>query len=189
MRVRTDTRHVTQATSWLVYSLDPTKRERFIGKIAENIEKTKLKFDAIAFRGLSGALVAPGVASRLGVGLCAVRKMDEQRHSRNLVEGFAGAKRTGFNDPDEPYRMADDPDSPRYVFKYVILDDLTASGTTVREIAEAMDEERPESRLVSVMTYLEEIWNKKFTLRLGDYDSRVRSDFVGESWYEFFRQG
>jgi orotate phosphoribosyltransferase len=67
------------------------------------------KFDAIAFRGLSGALVAPAVAMRMNKSLIAVRKAKTD-HSPNMVEGDVTARR------------------------YVIVDDFVCSGTTIEHI-------------------------------------------------------
>lgn len=53
-------------------------RRETIDKIVKRLQyfrrKKGLKFDAIAFTGLSGALIGPSVADRLGVGIVAVRK-------------------------------------------------------------------------------------------------------------------
>jgi len=66
-------------------------------------------FDAIAFRGLSGALIAPIIAMQMGKSLLAVRK-DEKTHSIHKVEGDISARR------------------------YIIVDDFIATGSTVRAI-------------------------------------------------------
>jgi hypothetical protein len=74
-----------------------------------------LDFDAIAFSGMSGALIAPVLALALNKTLIMVRKFGDDSHSveqRNgaLVEGDFGAHR------------------------YVIVDDLISSGRTARYI-------------------------------------------------------
>jgi len=77
-------------------------------------EDVKLNtFDAIAFRGVSGALVAPAVAVAVGKPLIVVRK-SEASHGRP-VEGAITAKR------------------------YVIVDDFVGAGGTVRAITDALD--------------------------------------------------
>lgn len=75
------------------------------------------EFDAIAFRGLSGSLIAPALAVELNKSLIAVRKPEEIRHSSRIVEGDYNAKR------------------------YVIVDDLISTGTTARAIVEAIKNE------------------------------------------------
>lgn len=69
-------------------------------------------FDAVVFRGMSGALIAPIVAWELEKGLVAVRKPNElaASHSDNLVEGGDDGMR------------------------YLIVDDMIVSGCTVDEI-------------------------------------------------------
>jgi len=69
-----------------------------------------IEFDTIAFRGMSGALVAPIVARDLKKEIILVRKTGEDNHSGYSLEGHIGAK------------------------KYVILDDFISTGKTVREI-------------------------------------------------------
>lgn len=68
-------------------------------------------FEAIAFRGMSGALLAPSVALATKKTLIMVRKTKENTHSSHgLVEGDCAAKH------------------------YVIVDDCVDSGATAREI-------------------------------------------------------
>lgn len=67
-----------------------------------------IKFDAIAFRGMSGALICPTLALRMNKSLIMVRK--EESHSALKTEGCQNAKR------------------------YVIVDDLSSTGKTLREI-------------------------------------------------------
>jgi adenine/guanine phosphoribosyltransferase-like PRPP-binding protein len=69
----------------------------------------KYEFDAIAFTGMSGALLAPTLALRLEKNLLMVRKPGDS-HSGMRVEGDKAALR------------------------YVIVDDFMASGRTVRTI-------------------------------------------------------
>ena len=66
-------------------------------------------YDCIVFRGVSGALIAPIVAYKLGVPVVPVRK-GENSHSSNLIE------------------LVGD-----YVH-YLVVDDLISSGDTMREI-------------------------------------------------------
>lgn len=70
------------------------------------------KFKAIAFRGMSGALIAPSVADQMDKQIILVRKTeidDHRSHSFEPVEGTVGVD-------------------------YFIIDDLTMSGRTIREI-------------------------------------------------------
>jgi adenine/guanine phosphoribosyltransferase-like PRPP-binding protein len=81
-----------------------------IDYLAGELEPHKDRFDAIAFRGMSGAMVAPAVAIKLGKPFILVRKRGDGSHSEHQVEGAVGCSR------------------------YIIVDDLIASGETVRAI-------------------------------------------------------
>lgn len=72
--------------------------------------KLDQQFDSIAFRGISGALIAPVLAMRLNKNLIAVRKSTSGCHSCHTVEGYHGSKR------------------------YIIVDDFISSGETVESI-------------------------------------------------------
>jgi adenine/guanine phosphoribosyltransferase-like PRPP-binding protein len=71
------------------------------------------EFDSIVGRGLSGALVIPTLAARLGCTFAIVRKPDDRRHSRSEIEGEIG-------------------DS------WIFVDDLIASGATYRHTRDAV---------------------------------------------------
>jgi adenine/guanine phosphoribosyltransferase-like PRPP-binding protein len=77
-----------------------------------------LQFDAIAFRGMSGCLFAAPLAYALGKPMILVRKKCKcgkaQSHSNMNVEG------------------------DRAALTYIIVDDFTCSGNTVREIHKAI---------------------------------------------------
>jgi len=79
--------------------------------MAKAIRKSGIEFDAIAFRGNSGALLASPLATLLKKHLILVRKNTADSHSYTTVEGCS--KRN---------------------CRYIIVDDLIASGKTVQEI-------------------------------------------------------
>lgn len=83
---------------------------KLVTHIANLLKPHKKQFDAIAFRGLSGALIAPLVAVRMKKHFLAVRKPSEKNHSTMKVEGDFDAQR------------------------YIILDDFIDSGETIKEI-------------------------------------------------------
>lgn len=93
--------------------LTPNRLKTLVPKLVKKLKKRN--FDAIVFRGLSGAMIAPIVAMRLNKTLIAVRK-GEKAHSARTIEGDVGAK------------------------SYIILDDLIDSGATVRAIVEGVKE-------------------------------------------------
>lgn len=85
------------------------------------------EFDAIAFRGMSGALIAPVVASRLKKSLIMVRKPNDDSHSTHKVEGDSAARR------------------------YIILDDFCCNGDTQRAIREAITTFAPKAVCLGVL--------------------------------------
>lgn len=64
-------------------------------------------FQAIAFTGMSGAMIGPALAARLGVGMLLVRKKHDRSHSDYQVEGTIEAQ------------------------SFLIVDDLVSSGRTI----------------------------------------------------------
>lgn len=93
---------------------------------------TDQRFDAIAFRGMSGAVVAPVLAYALGKSIIMVRKPkihSGEYHSHLIVEGDKNAER------------------------YLIVDDFRCSGNTVRAILEEVSNFAPESRCMGALFY------------------------------------
>lgn len=97
-------------------------------------------FDAIAYRGNSGALVAPAVAAILGKHVIMVRKTDgpdKQHHSAHGVEGVADTVR------------------------YVIIDDFISSGHTLGIIVKEIRQElNRNSTCVGIVEYTKLPFNK-----------------------------
>lgn len=85
------------------------------------------KFDAIAFTGMSGALIGPPVAMELGKSVIMCRKPDTSTHSSYEVEGDANAD------------------------TYIILDDLTSSGGTKRRIIEQIRKWNPSAEYIGLL--------------------------------------
>lgn len=90
----------------------------------------KTPFDALAFRGLSGTMVAPSVAMRLNKTMIIVRKDAEisSSHSTLRVLGDINAR------------------------SYVILDDFIATGRTATEIVEWI-KTKSSARCIGVCEY------------------------------------
>lgn len=86
----------------------------------------KIEFDAIAFRGLSGALIAPSIAMEMGKELIAVRKTKGD-HSSNMVEGDRNAR------------------------TYVIVDDFIGSGNTVLKMLDEIAKYAPGAECIGVL--------------------------------------
>lgn len=111
--------------------LDSESRQEEVARAAEMICKHFPEAEAIAFTGLSGALIAPELATRLGLRLLAVRK-EETKHSDNMVEVARGI-----------------PES----VKYVVVDDLIDSGTTICRMHNAIQKSWPEAELLGAWLY------------------------------------
>jgi len=108
------TRHT--GSYYILASTDSITRDVIVPKLVENITNFGLdKFDAIVFRGMSGALVAPIVAYLLKKPVVLVRK-DKNTHSTYWVEGL------------------------HEVNRYIVIDDLICTGKTMNEILTKMSE-------------------------------------------------
>lgn len=88
--------------------------EATVEQVCETMRQSNIDFDAIAFRGMSGALIAPAVAARMHKGVLCIRKMDDTHAGE--CEGL----------------LIDD-------LHYVILDDFISSGRTLGKIVKAVN--------------------------------------------------
>lgn len=127
LRLLTGHTHDIKCAGHLEKGLHPEKRKETLWIITEILRQ--FEFDAIAFRGLSGALFAPTVALALNKTLLAVRK-GEQNHSCRMVEGDYAALR------------------------YVMLDDMVSSGDTVRAMHKEIEREMPWAKCIGLLQYL-----------------------------------
>jgi adenine/guanine phosphoribosyltransferase-like PRPP-binding protein len=96
--------------------LQGKKLQATIDKVCRIVYKHFPECRSIAFRGISGALVAPAVAAKLKLRLVAVRKGKSNCHSYNVVEG------------------------PKNCGKYVIIDDFIYSGFTIHIIVRRVEQ-------------------------------------------------
>ena len=119
--------HSIQSVPWLAPLLDPDWRREVITTAKEHLARQD--FDAIAFMGLSGALIAPILAMEMNKTLICVRKSDEVRHSYNEVEGDSNARR------------------------YIIIDDFVTSGGTVRRIVAEISRFAPRAKCIGVFQH------------------------------------
>jgi hypothetical protein len=110
------------------FAIRNTNRTRAISKLTDALRPfvydlvDKDKDVYIACRGVSGLLVAPGVAASLGVPLVIVRKPSDGSHSCILIEGPWP--------PNEDYL----PDT-----HVIIVDDFVETGNTVAAVVRALD--------------------------------------------------
>lgn len=85
------------------------------------------KFDAIAFRGMSGTIISVAVALKMKKPMIMVRKSTSDNHSGMWVEGFKKAK------------------------TYIILDDFISSGETARTIVEKVKTFSPSAKCLGLL--------------------------------------
>ena len=91
----------------------------------------KLDFDTIVFRGISGAIWGTAMAMALNKNMAVVRKPNDDTHSSGIkVEGH------------------------KKIHRYLIVDDFTSTGHTVREILKQMREARPDAKCVGLLQLL-----------------------------------
>lgn len=105
-------------SSYLKTVFEPALFQRAVKDIVSILKPLSRKYDAIAFRGMSGSLFAPTVAMMLKKKLILVRKDGDGNHSGMKSEGW---------------KMAD---------RIVIVDDLISSGTTLKNTLENLCEAR-----------------------------------------------
>lgn len=92
----------------------PELREKVLNSCVDQLNQLSLAFDAIAFSGMSGALIAPTLADLLGKELILVRKPSDNSHSYDTVQGF----RDGVS--------------------YIVVDDFISTGKTVKYIIDTI---------------------------------------------------
>lgn len=113
------------SSTYLDKYLNPKKSKAKFEKAVEILKK--LKFDSIAFCGVSGALIAPVLAHALNKKLIVVRKNNQKSHSYLKVEGNYSSK------------------------TYVIADDFVTTGRTVKTIKREIKKEIPNAQCIGVL--------------------------------------
>ena len=127
----------------------------------------RFEFDAIAFRGMSGAIIGSAVAARMNKHLIVIRKNTTDHHSHAFVNGIKTA-----NNHVKPLR-------------YVVIDDNFESGETLAEIATQMQSFDSRAECAVVVLYSD--WYGEATIKNGtriypDKDDRNRAYY--DSRYE-----
>ena len=117
-----------QGSSHTCHVLNHKNRNKIIIKAVCDLRKITDSFDSIACCGVSGLMVVPQVAELLNKHIIIVRK-GEKCYSEFRTEGVAP-------------------------FRYIILDDLICSGSTVRYIKKVLKDEYSRSSCVGVYCYL-----------------------------------
>jgi adenine/guanine phosphoribosyltransferase-like PRPP-binding protein len=117
-----------QGSSHTCHVLNHKNRNKIIIKAVCDLRKISDSFDSIACCGVSGLMVVPQVAELLNKHIIIVRK-GEKCYSEFRTEGVAP-------------------------FRYIILDDLICSGSTVKHIKRTLKKEYSRSQCVGVYCYL-----------------------------------
>jgi len=117
-----------QGASHTCHVLNHKVRNKIIIKAVCDLRKIANSFDSIACCGVSGLLVVAQVAELLNKNIIVVRK-GERCYSEFRTEGVAP-------------------------FRYIILDDLICSGSTVKHIKRVIKDEYSRSCCVGVYCYL-----------------------------------
>lgn len=114
--------------------MQPALLRTLIDQAAEAIRG--YDYDAVAFTGMSGALIGPGIAMRSGKTFIMVRKEGQSEHTSRLVEGDMAARR------------------------YIIVDDFIASGGTYARTRQAITLAMPQAECLGLLP-VKEVDRKK----------------------------
>lgn len=123
-------------SSYLNDVLSPSSLKQIAAKICRKLKYRKNDFDVIAFRGMSGALIAPIVAAKMNKGMLMVRKESDKNHSNFTVEGNIAGDR------------------------FIIIDDLVCTGDTIREIVSKV-QKGTSKKFVGLCLYCHEEYTEK----------------------------
>jgi len=121
---------IIQGCSHTALVLNHKERNKIIIRAVCKLRKISDEFDTIACCGISGLLVVPQIAELLNKHILIIRK-NEKCYSEFRMEGVAP-------------------------FRYVVVDDLICSGSTVKRIKNTIKDDHPRARCVGVYCYLPE---------------------------------
>jgi orotate phosphoribosyltransferase len=125
---KTESGEYIQGSSHTCHVLNHKARNKIVIKAVCDLRKIADTFDSIACCGVSGLMVVPQIAELLNKNIVVVRK-GERCYSEFRTEGVAP-------------------------FRYIILDDLICSGSTVKHIKRVIKDEYSRSSCVGVYCYL-----------------------------------
>lgn len=126
---RTADGKVIQGASHTCRVLNHKSRNSVIIKAVCDLRKISDKFDSIACCGISGLMVVPQIAELLDKHIVVIRKTNDKCYSEFPMEGVTP-------------------------FRYVIVDDLVCSGSTIKHINNTIYEDCPKARCVGVYCYM-----------------------------------
>lgn len=138
--------------SYLECALVRKKLKANVKKAAHDLKKQGFEFESIAFRGMSGAVLASPIALALDKTLILVRK-GENTHSTYAVEGDLSGQ------------------------KYIIVDDFISTGETVRITIQEIFKACPRCRCIGILVLrdINQIKNSK-----GYFKLRSPNNFLSE---------
>ncbi len=128
---RTPDGKVIQGAAHICRVLNHKNRNSVIIKAVCVLRKISNQFDSIACCGASGLLVVPQIAELLEKNIVLIRKKGDKCYSDFPMEGVTP-------------------------FRYVIIDDLICSGSTIKHIKYTINEDSPRARCVGSYFYLPE---------------------------------
>lgn len=128
---RTDNGKIIQGAAHTCRVLNHKHRNKIIIKAVCDLRKIKNQFDSIACCGTSGLLVVAQIAELIDKNIVVIRKRDERCYSDFPMEGAT------------PYR-------------YIILDDLVCSGSTINHIKNTIYEDCPKATCLGAYFYIPE---------------------------------
>ena len=120
---------IIQGASHTCHVLNHKARNKIIIKAVCDLRKITDSFDSIACCGVSGMMVVPQIAELLNKNIVVVRKGGDKCYSAFLTEGA----------------------NP---FRYIILDDLICSGSTIKHIKKTIKNEYARSSCIGAYCYL-----------------------------------
>lgn len=146
---KTDDGKVIQGASHTCRVLNHKNRNKIIIKAVCDLRKIQDQFDSIVCSGISGLLVAPQISELLNKYLVVIRKKNEKCYSEFPMEGVTP-------------------------FRYVIVDDLICSGSTIKHIKNTIYEDSPRARCVGAYFYIpDECAYTEETAKLFERDFRT----------------
>ena len=127
---RTPDGKIIQGAAHTSKILNHKYRNGVIIKAICSLRKIEQDFDSIACCGVSGLMVVPQIAEILNKNIIVVRK-DERRYSEFFLEGVSPSR-------------------------YVIVDDLICSGSTVKRIVNYIHDDVPRAKCIGAYFYMGE---------------------------------
>lgn len=145
----TDSGKIIQGASHTCRVLNHKNRNKIIIKAVCDLRKIKDSFDSIVCCGISGLMVVPQIAELLDKHIVVIRKHGDKCYSEFPMEGVTP-------------------------FRYVIVDDLVCSGSTIKHIIRTVHEDCPKAKCVGVYCYIpDECAYTEKTVKLFERDFRT----------------